>query len=41
MIVIEVETEYRSVPRSLFEWGSKGEPDAPITAGSEVVDFLR
>jgi hypothetical protein len=41
MIVIEVETEYRSVRRSLFEWGPKGEPDASITTGSEVVNFLR
>jgi hypothetical protein len=41
MLAIEVELEYRSITRSLFEWGSKGEPNAPITAKSEVTDFLR
>jgi hypothetical protein len=41
ILAIEVETEYRYVTRSLFEWGSKGESNAPITAESEVTDFLR
>jgi hypothetical protein len=41
MLAIGVETEYRSVTRSLSGWGSKGEPNAPITAESEVTDFLR
>jgi hypothetical protein len=41
MLTIGVESEYRSVTRSLFGWGSKGEPNAPITAEREVADFLR
>jgi hypothetical protein len=41
MIAIRVEPEYRFVGRSLSEWGPKGEPNAPIAAKSEVVDFLR
>jgi hypothetical protein len=41
MIAIRVEIEYRSVSRSLFRWGPKGEPNVPIAAGSEVTDFLR
>jgi hypothetical protein len=41
MISIGVEPEYRSVTRSLSGWGPKGEPNAPITAESEVADFLR
>jgi hypothetical protein len=41
MLAIKVEPEYRSVTRSLYGWGPKGEPDAPITAESEVTDFLR
>jgi hypothetical protein len=41
MLAIGVEPEYRSVTRSLFGWGPKGESNAPITAKSEVVDFLR
>jgi hypothetical protein len=41
MLAIEVEPEYRSVTRSLSRWGPKGEPNAPIAAESEVVDFLR
>jgi hypothetical protein len=41
MLTIRVESEYRSVTRSLFGWGSKGEPNAPITAEREVADFLR
>jgi hypothetical protein len=41
MLAIRVEPEYRSVTRSLSRWGHKGEPNAPITAESEVADFLR
>jgi hypothetical protein len=41
MLAIGVETEYRSVTRSLFGWGSKGEVNAPIITESEVTDFLR
>jgi hypothetical protein len=41
ILAIEVETEYRYVTRSFFEWGSKGESNALITAESEVTDFLR
>jgi hypothetical protein len=41
MLAIGVETEYRSVTRSLSGWGPKGESNAPITAESEVTDFLR
>jgi hypothetical protein len=41
MIAIGVETEYRSVGRSLSGWGTKEEPNAPITTGSEFTDFLR
>jgi hypothetical protein len=41
MIIIGVESKYRSVDRSLSGWGSKREPNAPITTGSEVVNFLR
>jgi hypothetical protein len=41
MLAIGVEPEYRSVTRSLSGWGAKGEPNAPITAESEVTDFLR
>jgi hypothetical protein len=40
-IAIGVEPEYRSVSRSLSEWGPKGEPNAPITAESEMTDLLR
>jgi hypothetical protein len=40
-IVIKVELEYRSVGRLLSGWSPKGELNAPITAGSEVADFLR
>jgi hypothetical protein len=38
---IGVEPEYRSVSRSIFGWGPKGEPNAPIAAESEVANFLR
>jgi hypothetical protein len=41
LIAIRVETEYRYVSKSLSGWGFKGEPNAPITAESEVADFLR
>jgi hypothetical protein len=41
MLAIGIEAEYRSVTRSLSEWGTKGESNAPITAKSEVTGFLR
>jgi hypothetical protein len=41
MLAIRVEPEYRSVIRSLSEWGPKREPNASITNESEVTDFLR
>jgi hypothetical protein len=41
MLDIEVELEYISVARSLSGCGPKGEPNAPITAESEVTNFLR
>jgi hypothetical protein len=41
MLPIGVEQEYRSVARSLSEWGPKGEPNASIIVGSEIADFLR
>jgi hypothetical protein len=41
MLAIGVETEYRYVSRSLSVWGPKEEFNAPITAESEVTDFLR
>jgi hypothetical protein len=41
MLAIGVELEYRYVTRSLSRWGPKGESNAPITAESEVADFLR
>jgi hypothetical protein len=41
MLVIRVELKYRSVTKSLSEWGPKGEPNAPIATESEVADFLR
>jgi hypothetical protein len=40
LIAIRVEPEYISVSRSLSGWGPKGEPNAPITAESEMVDSL-
>jgi hypothetical protein len=33
--------DYRYVAKSLFRWGPKKEPNAPIAAESEVTDFLR
>jgi hypothetical protein len=41
MLAIGVEPEYRFVTRSLSGWVPKGEPNAPIVAESEVIDFLR
>jgi hypothetical protein len=41
MLAIGVETEHIFVTRSLSGWGPKGEPNALITAESEVTDFLR
>jgi hypothetical protein len=41
MLAIMVELEYRSVTRSLYGWGPKGELNAPIAVQSEVMDFLR
>jgi hypothetical protein len=41
MLAIGVESDYRSVARSLFRWGPKGESNALITVGNEVTDFLR
>jgi hypothetical protein len=41
LIAIEVESEYRSVSRSLSGWGHKGESNTPIVAESEMTDLLR
>jgi hypothetical protein len=41
LIAIGVEPEYRYVSRLLSGWGPKGEPNAPITAESEMTDLLR
>jgi hypothetical protein len=41
LIAIGVKPEYRSVSRSLSGWGPKGEPNAPITAESEMTNLLR
>jgi hypothetical protein len=41
LIAIGVEPEYRSVSISLSRWGPKREPNAPITAESEMTDLLR
>jgi hypothetical protein len=41
MLAIGVETEYKYITRPLSGWGPKGEPNAPITAESEVTYFLR
>jgi hypothetical protein len=40
MLAIRVESEYRSIARSLSGWDINGEPNAPITAGSEIAAFL-
>jgi hypothetical protein len=41
MLAIMVEPEYRSVTISLFGWGPKGEPNAPIIAESEMMNLVR
>jgi hypothetical protein len=41
LIAIGVESEYRSISRSLSRWGPKGEPNAPIATESEMTDLLR
>jgi hypothetical protein len=41
MLAIGIELEYRCITRSLSRWGPKGELNAPITAKSEVTNFLR
>jgi hypothetical protein len=41
LIAIGVETEYRSVTKSLSRWGPKGEPNVSIAAESEMTDLLR
>jgi hypothetical protein len=41
LIAIGVELEYIFVSRSLSGWDPKGEPNAPITAESEMTDLLR
>jgi hypothetical protein len=41
LIAIGVESEYRSVFRSLSGWGRKEEPNAPIAGESEMTDLLR
>jgi hypothetical protein len=38
---IGVESEYRSISRSLSRWGPKGEPNAPIATESEMTNLLR
>jgi hypothetical protein len=41
LIAIGVEPYDRSISRSLFGWGPKGESSAPIAAESEMTDLLR
>jgi hypothetical protein len=41
IIAIGVKPEYRSVAKFLSRWGPNGEPNAPITAESEVADSLK
>jgi hypothetical protein len=41
LIAIGVESEYRSVSRSLSGWGPKGEPNASIITKSKMTDLLR
>jgi hypothetical protein len=41
MIAIGVEAEYRSVSRSLYGWGPNRDPNALITADSEVMGSLK
>jgi hypothetical protein len=38
LIAIGVDPEYKSVSRSLSEWGTKGEPNAPIVTESEAIE---
>jgi hypothetical protein len=40
LIVIGVETEYRSISKSFSGWGPKGESNAPIAAENEITDLL-
>jgi hypothetical protein len=40
LIGIGVESECRSIVTSLSGRGPKGEPDAPITAESKIMDLL-
>jgi hypothetical protein len=40
LIAIRVELACRSVTRSFFGWGPKGELDAPIAAESGIVNLL-
>jgi hypothetical protein len=40
MLAIRVEPEYRSIARSLFRWGPKGEPNASIAIESYDVPPL-
>jgi hypothetical protein len=41
LIAIGVEPGYRSVSRSLSDWGPKGESNALIAVESEMMDLLR
>jgi hypothetical protein len=41
LIAIGLEPEYRFVTRSLSGWSPKGDPNASITAESEVTNFFR
>jgi hypothetical protein len=41
MLAIMIEPEYRSVTISLFGWGPKEEPNAPIIAESEMMNLVR
>jgi hypothetical protein len=41
LIAIRVEAKYRSISRLLSGLSPKGEPNAPITAESEMTDLLR
>jgi hypothetical protein len=41
LIAIGIEADYRSVAKSLFGWGPKEEPNAPIATESEVMNFFR
>jgi hypothetical protein len=41
LIAIGVEPEYRFIFRSLYGWGTKGEPNTSIAAKCEMADLLR